>query len=247
MTQNMYDNQEFFQQYSRLRRSQAGLDGAPEWPALRAMLPDLSELKVLDLGCGFGWFCRWARQNGAAHVTGVDISERMLERAQATTPETAIAYTRADMEQLELPHESFHLVYSSLALHYIADLDRLMAEIYRSLVPGGSLVFSVEHPIYTAPADPGWSVSAAGRKTWPIDRYLEEGPRTTDWLAKGVIKHHRTLATYSNLLLRTGFAITHVAEWGPTDEQILAQPALADERQRPPFLLMAARRNGSGR
>ena len=242
MTQNIYDNEEFFEGYSRLGRSVEGLDGAAEWPAVRALLPDLRGLKVLDLGCGFGWFCRWARQNGAAHVLGIDVSERMLARSRATTQDATITYTRADMEHLELSPASFDLVYSSLALHYIADLKGLMSQVYRSLVPGGSLVFSVEHPIYTAPADPNWSLNAAGRKTWPIDGYLDEGPRSTDWLAKGVIKQHRTVATYINTLLRLGFAIAHVDEWGPTEAQIASRPTLADERQRPPFLLVAARR-----
>ena len=242
MTQNIYDDEQFFEGYSRLPRSVEGLDGAPEWPALRALLPDLRGLDVLDLGCGFGWFCRWARQQGAAHVLGVDVSEKMLARARATTQDPAITYSRADLERLQLPVASFELVYSSLALHYIEALDRLMSTVHRSLVHGGRLVFSVEHPIYTAPDEPGWSVDAAGRKTWPLDGYLEEGPRSTDWLTRGVIKQHRTIATYLNLLLGLGFAISHVEEWGPTREQIAAQPGLADERQRPPFLLVAARR-----
>jgi ubiquinone/menaquinone biosynthesis C-methylase UbiE len=118
MIQNIYDNEEFFANYSRLPRSVAGLVGAPEWPALRALLPDLRGLKVLDLGCGFGWFCRWARERGAAHVLGIDVSEKMLARARATTEDSAITYVRADMEQLELPAQSLDLVYSSLALHY---------------------------------------------------------------------------------------------------------------------------------
>ena len=242
MTQNIYDHEEFFERYSRLDRSVEGLDGAPEWPALRALLPDLRGLNVLDLGCGFGWFCRWARRQGAAHVLGIDGSERMLARSRATTQDTAITYTRADMEHLELPPESFNIAYSSLAFHYIEHLNELMSEVYRSLVPGGSLVFSVEHPMFTAPAEPHWALNAAGRKTWPIDGYLDEGPRSTDWLAKGVIKQHRTLATYINMLLRLGFAISHVEEWGPSEEQIASRPNLADERQRPPFLLVAARR-----
>lgn len=242
MTQNIYDDQEFFAGYSRLPRSVEGLDGAPEWPALRARLPDLRGLDVLDLGCGFGWFCRWAREAGAARVLGVDVSEKMLARARATTEDAAITYTRADLESLELAPRSFGLVYSSLALHYLENLDRLMAQVHRALRPGGSLVFSVEHPIYTAPAAPGFTLGPAGRKHWPVDGYLEEGPRSTDWLAKGVIKHHRTIATYLTLLLRQGFTLTHVEEWGPTDEQIAAKPALVDDRQRPAFLLVAARR-----
>jgi len=117
-----------------------------------------------------------------------------------------------------------------------------VSAVARALVPGGSLVFSVEHPIYTAPTDPGWSLDAAGRRTWPIDAYLDEGPRSTDWIARGVIKQHRTVGTYVNMLLGVGLALSHVEEWGPTAEQIAARPSLADERRRPPFLLVAARR-----
>src|SRR5262245_50117159 len=182
MTQNIYDNAEFFAGYSRLPRSLEGLDGAPEWPALRALLPDLRGRKVLDLGCGFGWFCRWAREQGAAQVLGLDVSERMLARAGAATQDPAIAYLRADLEQLALTPATFDLAYSALALHYIRDLERLLAEVHRALVPGGSLVASIEHPIFTAPRKPGWSVDQ-GRKSWPIDSYQDEGPRSTDWLA----------------------------------------------------------------
>jgi ubiquinone/menaquinone biosynthesis C-methylase UbiE len=243
MTQNIYDHEEFFQAYSRLRRSVEGLDGAPEWPALRALLPDLSGLSALDLGCGFGWFCRWARQQGAAHVLGIDVSEKMLARGRTATVDPAITYIRADMEHLELPPASFDLVYSSLALHYVENLSGLLSQVYRSLFRGGRLVFSVEHPIFTAPSEPRWMPDAAGPKIWPVDGYLDEGPRSTNWLAKGVIKQHRTLATYINMLIRSGFVISHVEEWGPTEQQIAAQPNWADERQRPPFLLVAAARH----
>jgi hypothetical protein len=99
----------------------------------------------------------------------------------------------------------------------------------------------MEHPIFTAPTNPGWS-DADGRRTWPVDGYSLEGPRRTDWLAKGVIKHHRTIATTLNTLLNAGFALRHVAEWTPTDTQIADRPALADERHRPPFLLVSAQR-----
>lgn len=105
----------------------------------------------------------------------------------------------------------------------------------------------VEHPIYTAPARPAWSTDASGRRTWPVDGYLPEGPRTTDWLVPGVVKRHRTIGTQVNLLLRLGFALTHLEEWGPTDEQVAARPELAEERDRPMFLLVGARRGPSPR
>jgi SAM-dependent methyltransferase len=243
MTQNIYDNETFFEGYSRLPRSIEGLDGAAEWPALRALLPELRGLRVLDLGCGFGWFCRWAREHGAASVLGVDLSDRMLARARAEGHDAAISYAKADLEHLDLPAGSFELAYSSLALHYIVNLQGLLTRVQAALVPGGILIFSVEHPIFTAPTNPGWSVDSAGRKTWPVDGYLDEGPRSTDWLAKGVIKQHRTIGTYVDLLLRSGFSLSHVDEWGPSDAQVAARPEWADERQRPPFLLVACRRS----
>ena len=242
MTQNIYDNPEFFERYSALPRSVEGLDGAPEWSALRAMLPDLRGLRVIDLGCGFGWFCRWAREQGAIEVLGIDVSEKMLARARSETADEAITYRRADMEQLALPPARFDLAYSSLALHYVEHLQELLAELHRALIPGGCLVFSVEHPLFTAPAEPGWSMTAAGSRAWALNGYLDEGPRSTDWLARGVIKQHRMLGTYLNVLLGCGFNLSCVEEWGPTLEQIASHPDWADERRRPPFLLVSARR-----
>ena len=115
-----------------------------------------------------------------------------------------------------------------------------MGTVHRALVPGGALVFSCEHPIYTAPREPGFRVAKDGSRIWPLDQYLAEGPRSTDWLAKGVIKQHRTLGTYLNMLTGLGLAIEHVEEWGPTEAQLAAHPEWAGERERPAFLLVRA-------
>lgn len=242
MAQNIYDQADFFEGYSRLDRSVAGLDGAPEWPALRALLPDVSGLSIVDLGCGIGWFSRWARAHGARDVRGLDLSEKMLARARAAGADAAISYERADLDELSLPKARFDLAYSSLALHYVGDAARLFRTVHQALVPGGTFVFSTEHPIYMAPTHPGWSIDAAGRKTWPVDRYLVEGPRSTDWFAKGVVKHHRTIGTTLNLLIKAGFVIGQVEEFCPTQAQIAARPELAEELERPMFLLVKARR-----
>jgi 2-polyprenyl-3-methyl-5-hydroxy-6-metoxy-1,4-benzoquinol methylase len=239
MAQNIYDQDDFFAGYSQLRRSQEGLAGAPEWPSLRAMLPELAGKRVLDLGCGFGWFCRWAREQGAAEVTGIDVSEKMLTRARETARDPVVAYAQGDMETLSLLHGAFDLVYSSLALHYIKDVRRLFGEIHASLTAGGAFVFSTEHPLFMAPSEPRWQ-EQDGHKTWPLDSYLKEGERRTDWLAKGVVKYHRSLGTTLNALIGAGFTLTHVEEWGPTDAQIAENPMLAEERDRPTFLLVSA-------
>ena len=242
MSQNIYDRPDFFEGYSRLGRSVSGLDGAVEWPALRALLPDMNGLRVLDLGCGFGWFCRWARERGAAQVLGLDLSDKMLAHARANTSDMSITYERTDLEQLDLPDACFDLVYSSLAVHYINGAGRLFETIYRALISRGSFIFSTEHPIYMAPTNPSWSTDAAGRKIWPLNNYSMEGPRTTDWIAEGVVKHHRALGTTLNLLVRSGFTIQHVEEFCPTIDQIAAKPELAEERERPMFVLIAAQR-----
>ena len=242
MTQNIYDDLEFFHAYSQLGRSVGGLDAAPEWPALKAMLPPMKGLKVVDLGCGYGWFSRWASEQGAASVLGLDVSEKMLERARQTTSGATVRYERADLEQLDLPPAHFELAYSSLALHYIKDLPRLFATIHAALKPGSRFVFSIEHPIFMAPRNPGWLTDSEGRKRWPVDSYQREGERVTNWLADGVIKQHRTVGTLLNTLIAAGFIIRHVNEWGPSEADVAALPALAEERERPMMMLVGVER-----
>jgi SAM-dependent methyltransferase len=242
VAQNIYDDRQFFEAYSGLPRSVHGLDGAAEWPTLRGMLPAMSGLGVVDLGCGFGWFCRWAGDAGAASVLGIDLSENMLARAVSDTADERITYQRQDLDAVDLPVRAFDLAFSSLTLHYLINLDRLIASVRRSLVDGGTFVFSAEHPIYTAPTSPAFVTDEAGRRTWSLDGYLREGPRTTDWLAPGVVKQHRTIATYLRHLRSAGFEVTELVEWGPSAEQVAAVPDWAGELERPPFLLVAARR-----
>lgn len=241
MTQNIYDDPGFFEGYSRLQRSVEGLAGAAEWPAIRALLPDLHGLEIVDLGCGFGWFCRWAAEQGAAGVLGLDVSDKMLERARAETTDTRIRYDRADLEKLQLPKASFDLVYSSLAFHYIEDFAGLLANIRQSLKPGGRLIFSIEHPIYMAPRQPDWLVDADGGKIWALNSYQIEGKRLTNWLAEGVVKQHRTMGTTLNLLIKSGFTIAHVEEWSPSDEDLALHPDWVIELERPMFLLISTR------
>jgi len=239
MAQNIYDDPQFFAGYSRLQRSVDGLASAPEWPRLQAMLPEISGKRIVDLGCGFGWFCRWAREHGAAEVLGIDISDNMLARARSAAPDNAITYLQHDLATLELPKDRFEIAYSSLAIHYLEDVAQFFAKVHTALVPGGHFVFSTEHPILMASRRAQWLTHLDGGVTWPVDSYLVEGARTTEWFTPGVVKYHRTLATTLNALIAAGFAITHVEEYGPTPEQIATQPGWAKERERPMFLLVS--------
>ncbi|MFB9330283.1 class I SAM-dependent methyltransferase [Paenibacillus aurantiacus] len=242
MKQNKYDDAGFFANYSQMPRSVGGLEAAGEWHEFRAMLPDLSGKRVLDLGCGFGWHCRYAREHGAASVVGVDLSANMLERARAMTDDPAIDYRQLAMEDIDFADGAFDVVLSSLAFHYIADFAELCRRVYRYLAPGGAFVFSVEHPIFTARAAQDWHYGPNGERLhWPLDDYHEEGARQARFLDNDVVKYHRTVSTQLNALLAAGFAITKLSELPPTPE---LAAAWKDEFRRPMFLLVAVRKPG---
>ena len=86
MKGNKYDDLLFFQKYSQMEHSKSRLSGAGEWHELKKLLPDFSGKTVLDLGCGYGWHCKYAAAHGAAHVLGTDILQKMLETAQKRNP-----------------------------------------------------------------------------------------------------------------------------------------------------------------
>ena len=166
----------------------------------------------------------------------------MLARAAELTADPQIHYQRSDLESLALKDNSLDLVYSSLALHYLPELDTLFANVQRALKPGGSLVFSMEHPIYTCATRQGWLTDDNGERFWGVNHYQDESQRVSNWLADGVIKYHRTLGTTLNALIKAGLTISEVNEWGPTQGQIAAWPALAEEAERPMLVLIAARK-----
>ena len=155
MAQNIYDDEEFFVAYSGLRRSVEGLDGAPEWPTLRAMLPTMAGCRVVDLGCGFGWFSRWAAEAGAASVLGIDLSDKMLARAAARHDDDRdhlSSGTTSTSSSFQPRRSTSHTARWRCTTSPI------------STVPGDGpsvvgrrrrFVFSIEHPIYTAPSKPG--------------------------------------------------------------------------------------------
>lgn len=242
MQQNIYDHPVFFSQYQALRDSDTGLNGVLEQPALRGALPPLAGIDILDLGCGFGDFARWARGEGAASVTAVDLSERMLEQARARTQDPAIQYQCAGIEDFQPPAAAYDLAVSSLALHYVEDYAAAAARVFAALRPGGVFALTVEHPICTA-SPQGWALDAAGEPShWTLDAYFQQDARASRWFVDGVIKHHRTVESYVKGLLDAGFQLLHLGEPAP-DPQILAhRDGLRPHARRPALLLLSARK-----
>lgn len=98
---HLYDQEPFFDQYAQMARSREGLSGAGEWHQFKALFPDLTGHKVLDLGCGYGWHCLHAAQNGAERVLGIDQSERMIREAQGKNSHPRIDYRICGLEEYE--------------------------------------------------------------------------------------------------------------------------------------------------
>jgi SAM-dependent methyltransferase len=241
--QNKYDDDVFFDKYSNMSRSKNGLEGAGEWHELKKMLPNFKDKRVLDLGCGFGWHCRYAVENGAKSVIGIDISQKMLSEAKNKTKCGNIEYICMPIEDIDFPEESFEVVISSLALHYIKSFEDVLDRVYKCLSTGGDFVFSVEHPIFTAQGPQDWYYDDKGNILhWPVDHYFTEGIRNAKFLGEEVIKYHRTLTTYLNSLIKIGFEITGVVEPKPAENMLNTVPGMRDELRRPMMLLVSARK-----
>lgn len=243
MKENKYDDTAFFQQYSRMSRSVQGLDGAGEWHELKKLLPDFYGKRVLDLGCGFGWHCRYAGEHGAVAVTGIDLSENMIAGAMQRNAMPQIDYRCMAVEDFDYQPETFDIVVSSLTFHYLESFDDICTKVYRCLTPGGSFVFSIEHPVFTAFGNQDWYCNEQGERLhWPVDRYFEEGRRHASFLGSDVVKYHKTLTTYVNGLLRAGFELTALVEPQPAPEMLAAIPDMREELRRPMMLLVSARK-----
>lgn len=238
MKQNKYDDELFFSAYKNMPRSTKGLKAAGEWYIFQTLLPKLRDKNVLDLGCGFGWHCRYAREQQANSVVGVDISEKMLQKARAMTNDSSISYINKPIEDIEFRQASFDVIWSSLTLHYVKDYQAICRKAYDYLQPGGAFIFSVEHPIFTSRAEQDWCYDNNGNRLhWPVDHYQTEGIRQTSFLTENVIKYHRTISSYINGLISTGFVIKTVKESIPSEDML---PDMKDELRRPMFLLLSA-------
>ena len=240
MSQNIYDNSDFFEGYGKFQRSKHGLAAAPEWPYLQEMLPPIQGKKVLDLGCGYGWFSRWAAEQGAGAVLGIDLSQKMLDKAIMLTDNGLIQYQRGDIADFDLPEKQFDIVFSSLAIHYLADFERFMIRVQEHTQRGGYFIFSVEHPIMTAPSVAKWETGGDRETLWPLNNYSFEGKRERQWIGQKVIKYHRTLENYVNTTIAQGFKITKLVEWFPTKKEVEDNPTWGNDVHRPTFLLISA-------
>ena len=237
---NIYDNKEFFDSYRQMSRSKGGLESAGEWYVMKNLYTSFDGKTVLDLGCGYGWHCKYAADNGAAAVTGVDGSRRMIEKACRINSHTNITYITESIENFDYGTDCWDVVVSNLALHYIENLDNIYTKVYKALKKGGYFVFNIEHPVFTAGVNQQWVTDENGKNLyWPVDNYYYPGERVTDFLGYEVKKYHHTMTQIVNGLIKAGFTLTDLYETGPAPET-LDNPYMLDEMRRPMMLIVKA-------
>jgi demethylmenaquinone methyltransferase/2-methoxy-6-polyprenyl-1,4-benzoquinol methylase len=124
----------------------AGLD--VRWRRLAAAAVVHPGDNVLDAACGTGDLALADVRAGAARVTGLDFSERMLERARRKAP--SLEWVRGDLLALPFADGAFDAATVGFGVRNVADLELALRELRRVLRPGGRLAILE----ITQPRDP---------------------------------------------------------------------------------------------
>lgn len=96
----------------------------------------------VDLACGTGDITYLLAQKYAGQITGIDISDKMLDIAQKNNRYQHVNFLNCDMGSLQqFPDNSVDVITGGYALRNAADLNQALKEIYRILKPGGCASF----------------------------------------------------------------------------------------------------------
>ncbi|MBO5313239.1 MAG: class I SAM-dependent methyltransferase [Clostridia bacterium] len=241
----IYDDESFFNNYIDLRNAENNYNDLIEQPIVFQLLGDLTGKRVLDIGCGYGAMTIKIASKGARQVTGIDVSERMIEKGKRENPHPSITYKVLPAEELTSLEGRFDAVVSCLAIHYIEDFEKLFSDVYSLLNPDGEFIFSMEHPMYTASkvaqrwiCEPNSEIATG----FVTDHYGEEGLRCIEWLGKKITKYHHKVDTVFNSLISAGFSFERVIEPSPSRELIEKVPKTAHELHRPAYLIVKCKR-----
>ncbi len=208
-----------------------------EEPAVLAHLGDLSDRRVIDLGCGDGTFADVVIDRGALSYLGVDGSAAMVSIAREKVRSRRARFHLGSIEDFRPQAGSADLVTSRMAFHYLREVAPTLRSIRQALSPGGRLIFTVTHPIITSHDNQG----SGPRTTWTVDRYFDAGERRRRWFGTEVTWFHRTVEQYLGAVISAGFDLDVVSECEP-DHRLLgdAPDELARRRRVPLVLLVGA-------
>lgn len=211
-------------------------------PAFRSVLPSLSDVDLLDAGCGDGAAAaRYAAQG--ATVVGVDVSDRMIEVARERHGDAATFQTGDLIEGLDFEADSFDVVVCQHVLSHLPDLTAPFAEFARVLRPNGTLAISTHHPFhdFLVARDEAYpnTYEALEMDLDPVVEAAEEPSYHEtesfeiywggDWDETPTVFYRRPLEALLQPLLDAGFVIERLVEPEP-DETFRGEfPALAAE------------------
>jgi SAM-dependent methyltransferase len=142
---DFYDEEQVFAAYMHRRQRPDSPNDTLEKPILMELISDVRGAAVLDLGCGDGAFGVELLAAGCQSYTGLEPSTRMFQLAQKRVSPVGGTVHQETIEMWQYPSSTFDLVVSRLALHYVAEIEQTFQQVYQTLKPGGSFVFSVEH------------------------------------------------------------------------------------------------------
>lgn len=173
------------------------------------LLDSIEGKKVLDIGCGSGHSLLYMNRQGAKDIWGVDLSDKQIERAtEMLSGLDAQLYCAAMEEDIGLPEAYFDIVYSIYAIGWTVDLDRTFELIYSYLRPGGTFIFSWDHPVcvHLKSEDGFVSLNGSYQDESSVHYANFKGEDTPMTIPK------RKFSTYLNALVNVGFMIEQVVE-----------------------------------
>lgn len=142
---SVYTNSEFVNQYATNIIDNAW-NAYYERPATLSLLPNVVNKTVLDAGCGPGIVSEILIKRGAT-VTSIDYSSVMVKKTKERLGHDNRIFVHDLNDELEMFSDNeFDIIYSSLTIHYIDNLDKLFSEFSRVLKSNGTFIFSTDHP-----------------------------------------------------------------------------------------------------
>jgi len=220
----------------RCREGEPNREGMLDHWMLDALGP-VAGLRIIDLGCGEGRFCRMLGRQGASYVLGIDLCEMLVEEARAQKVSDAEHYQVGNIENLDsVQSSSFDLAVSYVSLVDVANFDAAIASSHRILKPGGRLVVCNLAPMATASnsriTDPD-----GARIAIRVDHYFDESTRVMRFRGHELTNFHRTLSTTINGFLKAGYVLKGIQEPRPSEEGLARYPELANELRAPSFVI----------
>ncbi len=236
---DFYDNEDVFDVYMnhRLNRPETPNDTMEE-PVIWELAKDVTNMRVLDLGCGDGQFGLKLLDAGAKSYTGVEGSKNMATAAEANLKTSAGTVQHAALEHWDYPAQQFDIVFSRLVLHYIQDLNKVFNQVHQTLDDNGRFIFSVEHPVITS-TEKRWK-GLGKRQDWLVDDYFRSGRRENSWLGGKVIKYHRSIEQIFTGLQQAGFIVEALREATPIRENFSSTETYERRNRIPLFLILSA-------